>query len=250
VPVPDPASSNGSLVVPRSGGRGMAIAIVLLIDVAMVIAGVLLLMRTRDGDASDEPAPVSGLPDAAVAVAVSDAGVVVEVEVVPDAAPARTGTGTGTGRGTVKSSTDAAVPIPTPTPDAAVSAPPDAAREAPSPPDAAVEPPAPDAAPTEPSESLPDQVAVKLRQSQSRLSRCYTQATKGLPEDQPLSGEVDIAFEVMPTGETRNVTVARNTTGSNQLGACISDVVAGWGFDAFTGDPVNMQRTFRFRGST
>lgn len=160
---------------------------------------------------------------------------------------------------------DAAPPAPLPV-DAAPATRPDAGSAAPTPPDAAPATPAPldaapatpapaDATPTDPAdnpaiEEIPRQVAVQLQRSQGRLSRCYTLATKALPEDQALSGEVDIAFEVMPTGETRNVSVARNTTGSNQLGACIADVVASWAFAPYEGEPVNLLRTFRFRASS
>jgi hypothetical protein len=93
---------------------------------------------------------------------------------------------------------------------------------------------------------LADQVSVRVTRSQSKLSACYTRATKGLPDDQPLTGEVDISFEVVPTGEARSVTVKRNTTGSNTLATCVVDVVDSWTFTPFTGEPVEFMRPFRF----
>jgi hypothetical protein len=133
-----------------------------------------------------------------------------------------------------------------------IPAPPDAAPSTtPAPPDAApvVTPPAPDAGADDPpdtAEELRAQVARWLSKSQSRLSRCYENATKALPEDQALTGEVDISFEVLPTGGTANVTVVRNTTESNQLASCLSATVSDWTFEPFTGDSVTFQRTFRF----
>jgi len=257
-------SLGGSLPAPRrSGARVAAIAIVLVLDAAMAIGGLLLLTRARDVApaaelAGDAAAVAADAGATAVVDAGRDGGVVVEV--VPDAASAGGGGGRGTGavpaggtrggggRGGGKGTGAGSGTGGGTTRDAGLSARPDARPAATDAGPAASSPP--DAAPDDPSaDELPDQVAIKLRQSQARLSRCYTQATKGLPEDEPLAGEVDIAFEVMPTGETRNVTVARNTTGSNTLGACIGEVVGTWSFVAFQGEPVNMQRTFRFRGA-
>ncbi len=78
------------------------------------------------------------------------------------------------------------------------------------------------------------------------MERCYTDATKALPEDQALSGEVDISFEVMPTGGTSNVAVVRNTTDSDQLGSCLAAVVGSWAFDPFEGESITFKRTLRF----
>jgi hypothetical protein len=103
---------------------------------------------------------------------------------------------------------------------------------------------------TDTGEALRAQVNTHLAKSDSRLSRCYSESTKALPEDQALSGEVDISFEVMPTGGTRNVAVVRNTTGSNHLGDCLGAVVGDWTFEPFTGDAVTFLRTFRFAGHT
>lgn len=122
-------------------------------------------------------------------------------------------------------------------------------------PDAAatVDPYEPDAAPVDPDDRPPasdqviSEVGAQLSRSQGRMERCYSQATKGLPDDQPLEGEVDIAFEVVPTGETRGVQVARNTTGSGQLATCLADLVLDWTFTPFEGASIDLLRTFRFR---
>lgn len=264
--------SAGSMRVPVSRGARMAtIAIVATLDAAMAITGVVLLMR---GWSSGEVAAVAVADAAAAPVATVDAGVIVEI--VPDAKVAEPGpgpasgpapapgpaptTGTGGSKGGGRRVIDAGVPVVRP-PDAAIPVvrPPDAAPAPVPAADAAPPAPAPDAAAAPAPDAatgagleddVVDQVAVHLRRSNDRLSRCYTQATKGLPDDQPLEGEVDIAFEVVPTGETRNVAVSRNTTESNQLGACIVDVVAAWSFTPFQGEPVHLQRTFRFRPRT
>ena len=93
------------------------------------------------------------------------------------------------------------------------------------------------------------QVSIQATRSESKLSTCYTRATKGLPDDQPLEGEVDIAFQVMPTGETRGIEVTKNTTSSTTLADCVIEVVRGWTVAPFTGDPVDFLRPFRFRPS-
>lgn len=252
-------SLGGSLRVPVSkGARLVTVMLVVLLDIAMAVVGIVLLTRSSG---SAKPAPA---PDAGVGVTVGSAAPVADAgEMVGDGVkiggdtkikprPRHRGPGPGPGPGQKPDA--AAGPGPAPAPDAAAGpAPaPDAAAEPAAAPDAAPAA-APDAAAADPgpddpsADSIPDQVAVHLARSQSRLARCYTQATKGLPDDQPLEGEVDIAFEVMPTGGTRNVSVARNTTGSNTLATCISGVVGEWTFTPFDGASVDVIRTFRFR---
>jgi hypothetical protein len=83
--------------------------------------------------------------------------------------------------------------------------------------------------------------------SNSKLSRCYQSATKGLPDDQPLRGELDIALSVMPTGETANVRIDRDTIGSQTLAACVLGVVRGWAFSPHDGDaPIQLSGPLGF----
>jgi TonB family protein len=83
--------------------------------------------------------------------------------------------------------------------------------------------------------------------SESKLGRCYQTATKALPDDQPIVGEVDIALAVMPTGKTENVRVEANTTGSQTLANCALGVVQAWSFSPHTAaGPLVFSRKFRF----
>lgn len=258
----DEGSLGGSLRVPVSkGARLVTVMLVVLLDVAMAVVGIVLLTRS-----SDSPAPAPA-PDAGVSIgSAAPADARVEQELSGDGV--RIGGDTKIRKPRPDPKPDPKPqpdphpdpepdPKPDPKPDSGAAPAPDAAPGPAPAPDAAAAP-GPDPAPvadaaTDPgpenpnADSIPDQVAVHLARSQSRLSRCYTQATKALPEDQPLEGEVDIAFEVMPTGGTRNVSVARNTTGSTTLAACISAVVAEWTFDTFEGASVDVIRTFKFR---
>jgi len=84
-------------------------------------------------------------------------------------------------------------------------------------------------------------------QSSGKMDRCYQNATKALPDDQPLAGEVDIGLAVMPTGAVQNVRVTRNTTGSNDLANCVQATAAQWTFPAHAeGEPVEFVHVFRF----
>ena len=86
-----------------------------------------------------------------------------------------------------------------------------------------------------------------IAQSASRMDRCYQNATKALPADQPLSGEVDIGLAVMPTGQVQNVRVVRNTSGSSDLAACVQAGVASWTFPPHSeSEPVEFVSPFRF----
>ncbi|HVV87670.1 MAG TPA: TonB family protein, partial [Kofleriaceae bacterium] len=83
--------------------------------------------------------------------------------------------------------------------------------------------------------------------SRGHLDRCYQNATKVLPADQPLRGRVDIGFAVLPTGAVNSVVVLQNTTGSDQLGQCVQAVVESWGFSPHgDADAVHLARTFTF----
>jgi hypothetical protein len=162
---------------------------------------------------------------------------------------------------------DAGVPaVITHPPDAAVVAaatPPDAPPPAP---DAAPatgpvdpygnpsDPPPPDAAPAPGDDDprtvdLASEVDRKSAQSQSRFNHCYEDAAKAYTPDQPLAGEVDIAFRVMPTGEVQNAAAVKNTTGSDRLADCLSTVISAWAFPASDlTEPAVFVRPFRFDG--
>jgi hypothetical protein len=87
----------------------------------------------------------------------------------------------------------------------------------------------------------------QLVASGGRLDRCYTNATKSLPPEEALRGQVDIGLAVLLTGAVADVTILRNTTSSDQLGQCAQAVVAGWTFSAHDGaEPIHLLRTFTF----
>ncbi len=238
--------SGDSLRIPVSkGARMVTIAILLAIDAAMVLGGVLLVLASRSGggDGGGQVAETPAPPDATLEVQVlADGGrIVVEVPAV-DAGPRKRPDPHAPPDARPKPGTrpDAApVTVPPPGPDAA---PPAAV-------DAAPPPAPPDADEGNGNDDIPTQINRLHSRSRSKLGGCYTRATKGLPDDQPLDGEVDIAFEVMPTGEVKDIQAVRNTTLSAELADCVVSVVAEWTLTPFTGDPVPVQKTFTFHPS-
>jgi TonB family protein len=94
--------------------------------------------------------------------------------------------------------------------------------------------------------SLSEQVTKLSMKSQSKFERCYTQATKVLPADQPLAGDIEIAFQVLGTGETRNAAVVSDSTGSADLGRCLLAVITAWQFTPSSGGPTDFVRQFHF----
>lgn len=280
-PAPRPELSMGeSLRVPESSGARMAkIGIVLALDAVLAIAGIVMMTGGGGGQSEASVAVHDG-----GAIAVDDGGTLATGggTGATDGAGGSTspdrpggggsgGGGPGTG-GTGSGPTDAGrVDIPSifdPPIDAAPGAeptPPDAAPAVePLPPDAPVAEPAPldatgagDAASSDPGSDAPEaassaadlarHLARLVVQSASRMDRCYQNATKALPADQPLSGEVDIGLAVMPTGQVQNVRVVRNTSGSNDLAACVQAGVASWSFPPHTeSEPVEFVSPFRF----
>ena len=81
----------------------------------------------------------------------------------------------------------------------------------------------------------------------AQLDRCYNQSAKAFTPDQPLQGTVDIQFEVMPTGEARNVRVVANDTGSDQLGECLAGLIGSWELPKTGAEgPLEFRWPFRF----
>jgi hypothetical protein len=96
---------------------------------------------------------------------------------------------------------------------------------------------------------LASEVDRKSAQAQARFNHCYEDAAKSYTPDQPLAGEVDIAFRVMPTGEVQNAAAVKNTTGSDKLADCLSTVISAWTFPpSDLAEPAVFVRPFRFDG--
>jgi hypothetical protein len=283
------ASLDGSLQLPASSGsRAAVIGLVLLVDAALVVAGVLLWRGARPaapgGDDSGAIAVLDAGPGDGPAVAIADA---TAGGAAPAPAPIAGGGRPASAPGTGGSSgstpgpdarslddllgrRDAAVGPASPAGqagqlvDAALEpAPPvaaDAAPEPPEPPDAAGGPLDPYGEPAAPVDAgadgepeaeagavdAADAIARLTSRNQQRFQRCYRQAAKAYTPEQPLEGEVDIALRVMPTGEVREVSTARNTTGSDTLAQCLVSVIAGWRVAAGSAEPIDMVRPFRF----
>jgi hypothetical protein len=150
---------------------------------------------------------------------------------------------------------DAAPPTAPPA-DAAPAAHPDAGILDPyaqPPPDAAGAPPldAPVDAPTTEDDlrtaAVADEVIRDSVRSKARFDHCYADAARAYTPEQPLAGEVDIAFRVMPTGDVENAAAVRNTTGSDKLAACLVSVLSAWTFpDNGLTEPASFVRPFRF----
>jgi hypothetical protein len=270
------ASLGRSLELPVSrGARAATILLVLAVDAALVVAGIWMWRAAGGrgavdagppvvagaGDTADAGEILVAPPDAAVAirdpapaapgrpsppprepVSVPDAGLTLDDRIglrdaaLPDAAAA-----------------DAAPPV---APDPIAPEPPDAA-----PPDASAGPldpyEEPPPAPSDPGAPVDteddsaivdaaDAVARLTSRNQRRFERCYQQAAKAYTPEQPLEGEVDIAMRVMPTGDLREVSAVRNTTGSEQLARCLVAVIEGWRLAAGGGEAVDLVRPFRF----
>lgn len=265
----------------RGGGRGKLFA-VLALDVGLVVAGLVLATRppaaattTGTPRAPTEVAQGSGTPigdgsaDGSGGARPSTgtggssgsggSGGTVRPS-TGTGANSGTGSGSGTGSTTGSGSIDARS-LDDRLTDAAVAPAIDAGGEPVVTPivDAAAPPTGePDAAATvdEPDAGADDELSVAQLQAQftrlavgsdSRFARCYQSATKALPDDQPLRGEVDIELAVMPTGQTENVRVDRNTTGSQTLADCVIGVARSWSFSRHSAtESLQFKRTLTF----
>lgn len=283
------ASLDGSLQLPASSGsRAAVIALVLLVDAALVVAGVLLWRGAPPAAPADDTSGAIAVLDAGLgdgpAVAIADAtaggGAPAPAPIAggnrPSSAPGTGGTSGSAPAPDARSlddllgRRDAAVGPASPAgqagqlvdaaPEPAPPVPTDAAPEPTEPPDAAGGPLDPYGEPAAPVDAgadsepeaeagavdVADAIARLTSRNQQRFQRCYRQAAKAYTPEQPLEGEVDIALRVMPTGDVREVSTARNTTGSDALAQCLVSVIAGWRVAAGGAEPIDLVRPFRF----
>lgn len=273
--------SAASLAAPRRGGRGKLLA-VLALDAGLVVAGLVLATRPGSpaaaakaptevaiGDGTPTPSDGtgsgtgSGTATRPTGGGGTGGGSAVRPSTGSGGSGSSAGTGSGSGTGSTSGGAVDARSLDDLFPDAAVAAPPgvdagsdpvvtpivDAAAAAVDPTDAA--------APVDELDAGADEeLSVAQLQAQftrlavgsdSRFARCYQSATKALPDDQPLRGEVDIELAVMPTGQTENVRVDRNTTGSQTLADCVIGVARSWTFSRHSStESLQFKRTLNF----
>jgi len=245
-PVPVAAPRGSSVALPAQGRRWGLVLAILVVDLGLAGAGVVLLTQGLRDDAAHpstpvapgpapgpapSPAPVKASaaepakPPGAPVMVVSKA--VVKV-VKPTAPPAKVAT-----KSPKKPTKNAAAPVDP--------------YAAPDPPPAAPPPLQDD---DDHSAAISDAIDAKSTRAESVFSRCYTQATKPLPADQPLRGRIQIAFTVLTNGHVDHVTTAENQTGSDQLANCLASEIGGWIFAEHPQDPMEITKIFAFGPSS
>ena len=87
-------------------------------------------------------------------------------------------------------------------------------------------------------------VVREIRRRLSAIQRCYETE---LRNDPTLNGRVVAAFTIQPTGTLSNVRATENTTGSNAVGTCVTNVIRRIRFtEGPEGGPVNYSFPFVF----
>lgn len=103
----------------------------------------------------------------------------------------------------------------------------------------------------EPSYEIEAQIASEVgrltARSQSKFDACHARASKALPPEAPLRGEIAVSFSVNPSGSVAAVRALSNSTGSTELSACLVAIVETWAFSTTAAtSPLEFRRTFRF----
>jgi hypothetical protein len=250
-PVPQQARPQvSSVVLPRQGRRWGLVIAILVIDVGLAAGGAVLLTQ---GLRDDKPPPPP-LPTTAT-VKTSDAAPPPTTATVKtsDAAPPAPPVPMRVGKAIVKARA-APPPPPAPAPAKVVAGkkpgkptPVDPYAGSSSPPAGSLAAIADD---SDHSAAISDAIDAKSSHAESVFSRCYTQATKPLPADQPLKGRIQIAFTVLANGHVGNVTTAENQTGSDQLANCLASEIGGWIFNEHPQDPMEITKIFAFGPSS
>ena len=65
-------------------------------------------------------------------------------------------------------------------------------------------------------------VRERIHRDMPKINRCYENALRYAPE---LEGKVSVRFGVARQGHVKDVSVVENTTGSDQVGSCVTRVV-------------------------
>lgn len=252
-PPPEPGTSLASSSVfelpVNPGARALRVALVLALDV--VLAGSGVAMAASWWKSRERATPV---------VATTPDGTPVKVELAPPSDAARLATGprpdaraSGTGTPAVRpdagGGTTTNVPPPKPvdggggfnpfprpdaTPVVVPPRPPDAAPVVvpPGPPDAApvVTPPASVDGAIVATDEFADKVQAVVQGNMTQIKRCYERAAKQGTNSQPLEGKIVVNASVTTSGAAANVVVVENTTGSEELQACVQALVQSWSF--------------------
>jgi len=98
--------------------------------------------------------------------------------------------------------------------------------------------------------AISEAIDIKSNHAASVFSRCYSQATKPLPPEQPLKGRIMIAFAVTPAGKVDRVRTAENQTGSDQLAGCLATEIASWTFTDHPSESIEITKIFAFGPSS
>ncbi len=242
-PVPQaPAPSHlSSVALPRHGRRWGLVIAILVIDVGLAAGGAVLLTQ---GLKDDKPAAPPPAPPPTTAKTSDATPPVIAPPVATPPVPMTVG------KAIVKARPAAPPPAKVaaakqkpgkPTPVDPYAAPPAGSLAS------IASPPADD---DDHSAAISDAIDAKSSHAEGVFSRCYTQATKPLPADQPLKGRIQIAFTVQVNGHVGNVTTAENQTGSDQLANCLAREIGGWIFDAHPQDPMEITKIFAFGPSS
>ncbi len=243
-----PMASSPSMSFSAAPSRPLGlIAIVLVIDLALAGTGAALLAKGMSSPAaskaeakpapdkkSELPAPSATAVAAASPTAPSPAtAVVTATPVEPAAAPAAAAPESArvetAAAARSKRSPTAASTGPVTSPSAVSSGAPVPVTSIPTTP-----------VPTAPVQPLSTaaQIDTLANQSAMAFQRC-----RG---DQTPAGAITIAFNVQPDGSVANAASVENTTGNDELGACLARVIGGWRVSAFQGNTMSFVRPFHY----
>jgi hypothetical protein len=265
------ASSVFELPVSRNA-RLARLGVVLAVDAALAIAGVLFIrswLSARDAAAA---------PPQQVARATEEPRVVAEVDVPPPRVvgprskkAARKGSTTAKKTGTPTTAGPAADPIKQPPEGGGETQPPATDTEEPGtgtgtgtgepepvvdPPvgdpvgevDAGVEAEAEDDGEASDSEvDTAEAVQSLVARNRGAIMKCYEQIAKQSAEDNLPEGRLEIGFTIQPAGNATDVAVVANATGSPELGDCVARLVASWKFPSPGSEPMQLVWPFVFK---
>jgi hypothetical protein len=248
-PVPV-AAPRGSSAIPRQGRRWGLVIAILVVDLGLAGAGVVLLAQGLRDDAP-RAAPTPGSPTTPTTPTSGPGSTPPPKASAADPARSPAKPVMVVSKAVVKVVKPAAPPA-----KVATKSPKQATKVAAAPVDpyATPDPPPTGSLPLQDdddhSAAISDAIDAKSTHAEAVFSRCYTQATKPLPADQPLRGRIQIAFTVLTNGHVDHVTTAENQTGSDQLANCLASEIGGWIFTEHPQDPMEITKIFAFGPSS
>jgi hypothetical protein len=87
-----------------------------------------------------------------------------------------------------------------------------------------------------------------MKEGRVQIDKCYERAAKATTRADPLRGTIELNLTILPSGDTSDVRVVENDTGSDELGGCLTALLRSWKFPSPGAESIEFLWPFVFKG--